>query len=235
MTQPRVIRSITLIVVFSFVMAWLGQFVMYHYRIADAICFTSDCPQATGGAIIGACFKILLFSSIYFVFINPALAKLPGVELGILLFCLIVNFIHFNNTNAFLCLIPYNVITINTYYKVKRQLGKPFKIFPFILQELFLLLILLLTYVFLDELFVSKGLDREVVMYTGGEKTFDHLITFVIWTIFIIHMLRVAFSLRRKRKTVIRQVVRQMPIRSRQHPISNGNGRASSPIGTSKH
>jgi len=235
MTQPRVIRSITLIVVFSFVMAWLGQFVMYHYRIADAICFTSDCPQATRDAIIGACFKILLFSSIYFVFINPALAKLPGMELGILLFCLIVNFIHFNNTNAFLCLIPYNVITINTYYKVKRQLGKPFKIFPFILQELFLLLILLLTYVFLDELFVSKGLDREVVMYTGGEKTFDHLITFVIWTIFIIHMLRVAFSLRRKRKTVIRQVVRQMPIRSRQHPISNGNGRASSPIGTSKH
>ena len=232
MTQPRVIRSITLIVVFSFVMAWLGQFAMYHYHIADAICFTSDCPQATRDAIIGTCFKILLFSSIYFVFINPTLAKLPGMELSILLFCLIVNFIHFNNTNAFLCLIPYNALTVNAYNKVKRQLGKPFKVFPFILQELFLLLILLLTYVYLDELFVSKGLDREVVMYTGGEKTFDHIITFLVWTIFIIHMLRVAFSLRRKRKTVIRQVVRQMPIR--RQPISNG--RPSTSIGTSsKH
>jgi hypothetical protein len=50
-------------------------------------------------------------------------------------------------------------------------------------------------------------------MYTGGEKTFDHIITFLVWTVFIIHMLRVAFSLRRKRKTVIRQVVRQMPVR----------------------
>ena len=221
MTQPRVIRSITLIVVLSFVMAWLGQFVLYHYRIADAICFTSDCPQATRDAIVGTCFKILLFSSIYFVFINPALAKLPGMELSILLFCLIVNFIHFNNTNAFLCLIPYNVLTVNAYYKVKRKLGKPFKIFPFILQELFLLLILLLTYVFLDELFVSKGLNREVVMYTGGEKMFDHVITFFVWTIFIIHMLRVAFSLRRKRKTVVRQVVRQLPIGNRQQAMNN--------------
>jgi hypothetical protein len=202
-------------------MAWLGQFVLYHYRIADAICFTSDCPQATRDAIIGTCFKILLFSPIYFVFINPTLTKLPGMELSILLFCLIVNFIHFNNTNAFLCLIPYNVLTVNAYYKVKRQLGKPFKIFPFILQELFLLLILLLTYVFLDELFVSKGLDREVVMNTGDEKTLDHIITLLVWTVFIIHMLRVAFSLRRKRKTVIRQVVRQLPVRRQQQPVGS--------------
>jgi hypothetical protein len=204
MTQPRVIKSIALIVVFSFLMAWLGQYVMYHYHIADGICFTNDCPAATRDAIIGTSFKILLFSLAYFVFVNPTLAKLPGMELSILLVCLIVNFIHFNNTNAYLCLIPYNIVTVRSYYKVKRQLGKPFKPLSFILQEFFLLLLFLSTYVYLDELFVSKGLDRDIVMYTSGEKLFDRIITFFVWTIFSIHMIRLILSLR-KRKTVLKR------------------------------
>jgi hypothetical protein len=203
MTPLKVIKSITLIVVPSLFIAWLGQFLMYHYHIADAMCQTSDCQQATKDSIIGTLFLIIFFSLSYFVFVLPSLAKNPGMELSILLSCLIVNFIQFNTVNAFLCLIPYNVMSVYFYYSVKKQLYKPFKLYSFILQELFLLILLLSTYVYLDELFVSKGYDRDTVLPTGAEKMLDHIFSFSVWTVFILHVLWLGFSVV-KRKGILR-------------------------------
>src|SRR5581483_9394034 len=206
MTQPQVIKSITLIVVLSFVIAWLGQSLVYHFHIADAICLTNDCPGETKGTIITTSFIIAVFCSIYFIFMHPVLGRSPGIELSILLCCLIVNFIQFNNANAYLCLIPYNVLMVYFYYRVKKQMGRPFKLFPFIVQELFLLLILLATYIYLDWLFVSKGLDREVVMETGAEKLMGHIISTIVWITFFTHLGWVALTLV-KRRSVVRKVI----------------------------
>jgi hypothetical protein len=195
MTLRNVIKSITLIVVVTFLIAWLGQFILYHYHIADAVCFSNDCPQTTKNTIIGALFVILLFNAVYLVFINPDLANSPGMEGSILLSCLIVNFIHFNNTNAYLCLIPYNVVSVHYYYRFKKQLSKPFALYPFIMQEIFLLLLLVCTYVYLDELFVTKGLPRDTVMYTGSEKMIGRVFDFLVWTVFALHALRIVFKL----------------------------------------
>lgn len=193
MTLRNVIKSITLIVVISFIMAWLGQYILYHYNIAEAVCFTNDCPETTKNTIIGTLFVILLFNAVYLVFINPDLANSPGMEGSILLSCLILNFIYFNDTNAFLCLIPYNILSVYFYYRVKKQLGKPFALYPFILQELFLLLLLLCTYVYLDELFVTKGLPRDTVLNTGAEKMMGRIFDFLVWTIFILHAVYITF------------------------------------------
>jgi hypothetical protein len=203
MTSSTVIKSITLIVVSSLFMAWLGQYLMYHYHIADAMCQTSDCQQATKDSIIGTIFLIIFFSLSYFVFIVPSLAKNPGMELSILLSCLIVNFIQFESVNAFLCLIPYNVLSVYYYHRIKKQLNKPFKLYPFILQEMFLLILLLSTYVYLDELFVSKGYDRDTVLPTGAEKMLDRIFSFSVWTVFILHVLWLVFGLV-KRKGILR-------------------------------
>src|SRR5437667_7915457 len=108
MTLPKVIISIILVVVLSLLIAYLGQFLLYHYHLADAICWTSDCPAETKSVIISTTFKILLFSGVYFAFTVPALEKVPGIEVSVLLFSLVVNFIHLNDVNAYLCLIPYN-------------------------------------------------------------------------------------------------------------------------------
>ena len=205
MTLRNVIKYITLIVAFSFLMAWLGQYILYHYNIADAVCFTSDCPGATKNTIIGTLFVILLFNAVYLVFINPDLANSPGMEVSILLSCLIVNFIHFNNTNAYLCLIPYNIISVRYYFRIKRKLGKPFALFSFFMQEIFLLLLLVCTYVYLDELFVTKGLPRDTVMYTGSEKMMGRILNFLLWTIFALHVLSVFFRLYLK-KTILRSI-----------------------------
>src|SRR5688500_1756686 len=154
MPLRNAIKSITLIVVISFVIAWLGQYILYHYNIADALCLTNDCPETTKNTIIGTSFVILLFSAVYLLFINPELADNPGMEVSILLSCLILNFIYFNSTNAFLCLIPYNILSVYFYYRVKKELNKPFALYSFIMQEIFLMLLLVCTYVYLDELFV---------------------------------------------------------------------------------
>jgi hypothetical protein len=195
MTLRNVIKSITLLVVVTFLMAWLGQYILYHYNIAEAVCFTNDCPETTKTTIIGSLFLILLFSSVYLVFINPDLADSPGMEVSILLSCLILNFIYFNNTNAYLSLIPYNILSVYFYFRVRKQLAKPFALYTFILQELFLLLLLLCTYVYLDELFVTKGLPRDTVMYTGGEKMMGRIFDFLVWTIFIVHAFYIFFKL----------------------------------------
>ena len=205
MTLRNVIKSITLIVVVTFIMAWLGQYILYHYNIADAVCFSNDCPQTTKNAIIGTLFVILIFSAVYLVFINPDLANSPGMEVSILLSCLIVNFIHFNNTNAYLCLIPYNMVSVHYYNKFKKQLGKPFALYPFIMQEIFLLLLLVCTYVYLDELFVTKGLDRDIIMYTGSEKMIGRIFEFLVWTVFALHMLYITFKLFLK-KIILRSI-----------------------------
>jgi hypothetical protein len=186
-------------------MAWLGQYMLYHYNIADAVCFTNDCPATTKTTIIGSLFLILLFSSVYLVFINPHLASSPGMEVIILLSCLIVNLIYFNNTNAYFTLIPYNIASVYFYNRVKKQLKKPFVLYPFIMQELFLMLLLLCTYVYLDELFVTKGLDRETIMYTGSEKMMGRIFNFLVWTIFVLHVLYVFFKLVLK-KTILRSI-----------------------------
>jgi hypothetical protein len=199
MTLPKIIKSITLLVAVSFAMAWLGQYLLYHYHIADAICFTSDCQQTTKDVIIGTLFKIVLFSAVYFVFMNPSLAMSPAMEVSILLSCLIVNFMHFANSNAYLCLIPYNILSVYFYYKVKSQLNKPFNLYPFLLQELFLLLLLMCNYVYVDELFVSKGLDREIVMYTGAEKMLSRIFDFVLWAILGLHLLWMVLSLSKRK------------------------------------
>jgi len=188
MTLRNVIRSITLIVVISFIMAWLGQYILYHYNIAEAVCLTNDCPETTKATIISTSFVILLFSAVYLVFINPDLAVIPGMEVSILLSSLILNFIYFSNTNAFLCLIPFNIVTAFFYFRVKKQLNKPFALYTFIMQEIFLLLMLVLTYVFLDELFVTKGLPRDTVLPTGTEKMLGRIIDFLVWTVFILHV-----------------------------------------------
>jgi hypothetical protein len=195
MTLRNVIKSITLIVVVTFIMAWLGQYILYHLNIADAVCFSNDCPQTTKNAIIGVLFVILLFNAVYLVFINPDLTNSPGMEVSILLSCLIVNFIHFNNTNAYLCLIPYNTASVYMYYRFKKQLGKPFALYPFIMQEIVLLLLLFCTYVYLDELFVTKGLPRDTVMFTGSEKMMGRILDFFLWTIFGLHLLVIFFRL----------------------------------------
>ena len=205
MTLRNVIISITLIVVISFIMAWLGQYILYHYNIAEAVCLTNDCPETTKNTIIGALFLILLFNAVYLVFINPDLVKSPGMEVSILLSCLIVNFIYFNNTNAFLCLVPYNILSVYFYYKVKKQLGKPFMLYPFIVQEVFLLLLLVCSYVYLDELFVSKGLPRDTVMNTGAEKMMGRIFDILVWTIFSLHVLFLSFRLFLK-KTILRYI-----------------------------
>jgi hypothetical protein len=205
MTLRNVIKSITLIVVISFVMAWLGQYILYHYNIADAVCFTNDCPETTKNTIIGTLFVILLFSAVYLVFINPDLANSPGMEVSILLSCLILNFIYFNNTNAYLCLIPYNILSVYFYYHIRKQLGKPFALYSFILQEIFLLLLLVCTYVYLDELFVTKGLPRDTVMNTGAEKMMSRVFDFLVWTVFIIHVLFISFKLFLK-KSILRAI-----------------------------
>ncbi|THU39967.1 hypothetical protein FAM09_08735 [Niastella caeni] len=203
MTLRNVIKSITLIVVISFIMAWLGQYILYHYNIAEAVCLTNDCPETTKNTIIGSLFLMLLFNSVYLVFINPDLANSPGMEVSILLSCLILNFIYFNNTNAFLCLVPYNILSVYFYYKTKKQLGKPFMLYPFLMQELFLLLLLVCTYVYLDELFVTKGLPRDTVMNTGAEKMMSRIFDFLVWTIFSLHVLFIFFKLFLK-KTILR-------------------------------
>jgi hypothetical protein len=205
MTLRNVIKSITLIVVISLVMAWLGQYILYHYNIAEAVCFTNDCPETTKNTIIGTLFVILLFSAVYLVFINPDLANSPGMEVSILLSCLILNFIYFNNTNAYLCLIPYNILSVYFYYHIKKQLSKPFALYSFILQEIFLLLLLVCTYVYLDELFVTKGLPRDTVMNTGAEKMMSRVFDFLVWTIFIIHVLFISFKLFLK-KSILRAI-----------------------------
>jgi hypothetical protein len=127
------------------------------------------------------------------------------MELSTLLSCLIVNFIYFNSTNAYLCLIPYNILSVYFYFQVRKQLGKPFALYPFIMQELFLLLLLLCTYVYLDELFVTKGLDRDTIMFTGAEKMMGRVFDFLVWTIFILHVLYVFFKLYLK-KSILRAV-----------------------------
>ncbi|WP_205512674.1 hypothetical protein [Longitalea arenae] len=205
MTLRNAIKSITLIVVISFIIAWLGQYILYHYNIAEAVCFTNDCPATTKNTIIGSLFLILLFSAVYLIFINPDLAGSPGMEVSILLSCLILNFIYFNDTNAYLTLIPYNVVTVYFYSQVKKQLGKPFLLYTFILQELFLLLLLLCTYVYLDELFVTKQLDRDTVMYTGAEKMMGRIFDVLVWTILILHVLYLFFKLVLK-KTILRSI-----------------------------
>jgi hypothetical protein len=205
MTLRNAIKSITLILVISFIMAWLGQYILYHYNIAEAVCLTNDCPETTINTIIGALFVILLFNAVYLVFINPELAHSPGMEVSILLSCLIVNFIYFNNTNGFLCLIPYNVLSVYFYYSVKKQLGKPFMLYPFIMQELFLLLLLFCTYVYLDELFVTKGLPRDTVMNTGAEKMMSRIFDFLVWTTFLLHVLYLSFKLFLK-KIILRYI-----------------------------
>src|ERR1044072_814349 len=194
MPLRNVIRSITLIVVISFIMAWLGQYILYHYNIAEAVCITNDCPETTKNTIIGTSFLILLFSGVYLVFINASLANSPGMEVSILLSCITLNFIYFNNTNAFLCLVPYNIVTVFFYYSIKKQLKKPFALYTFIMQEIFLLLLLVCTYVYLDELFVTKGLDRDTVLPTGTEKMLGRIFDFLVWTIFIAHVLYLAFK-----------------------------------------
>jgi len=205
MTLRNVIISITLIVAISFIMAWLGQYILYHYNIAEAVCLTNDCPETTKTTIIGTLFLILLFNAVYLVFINPDLANSPGMEVSILLSCLIVNFIYFNNTNAFLCLVPYNILSVYFYYKVKKQLGKPFMLYPFIMQEVFLLLLLVCSYVYLDELFVTKGLPRDTVMNTGAEKMMGRIFDILVWTIFSLHVLFLSFKLFLK-KTILRYI-----------------------------
>lgn len=194
MPLRNVIRFITLIVVISFIMAWLGQYILYHYNIADAVCLTNDCPSTTKNTIIGTSFVILLFSAVYLVFINEALANSPGMEVSILLSCLTLNFIYFSNTNAFLSLVPYNIVTVFLYYRIKKQLKKPFALYTFIMQEIFLLLLLGCTYVYLDELFVTKGMDRDTVLPTGTEKMTGRIFAFLVWTIFIAHLLYLAFK-----------------------------------------
>ncbi|MCS3800408.1 hypothetical protein [Niastella sp. OAS944] len=194
MPLRNVIRSITLIVVISFIMAWLGQYILYHYNIAEAVCMTNDCPETTKNTIIGTSFLILLFSGVYLVFINASLANSPGMEVSILLSCITLNFIYFNNTNAFLCLVPYNIVTVFFYYSIKKQLKKPFALYTFIMQEIFLLLLLSCTYVYLDELFVTKGLDRDTVLPTGTEKMLGRIFDFLVWTIFIAHLLYLIFK-----------------------------------------
>jgi hypothetical protein len=205
MTLRNVIKSITLIVVVTFLMAWLGQYILYHYNIAEAVCLTNDCPETTKSTIIGSLFLILLFSAVYLVFINPDLADSPGMEVSILLSCLILNFIYFNDTNAYLSLIPYNMLSVYFYYQVKKQLGKAFALYPFLLQELFLLLLLLCSYVYLDELFVSKKLDRDIIMFTGAEKMLSRIFDFLVWTVFIVHVLYLSFKLFFK-KTILRTI-----------------------------
>lgn len=205
MTLRNVIKSITLIVATSFIMAWLGQYILYHYNIAEAVCLTNDCPETTKNTIIGALFVILLFNAVYLVFINPDLANSPGMEISILLSCLIVNFIYFNNTNAFLCLVPYNILSVYFYYRVKKQFSKPFMLYPFIMQEVFLLLLLLCTYVYLDELFVTKGLPRDTVMNTGAEKMMGRIFDILVWTIFLLHVLFLSFKMFLK-KTILRYI-----------------------------
>lgn len=194
MPLRNVIRFITLIVVVSFIMAWLGQYILYHYNIAEAVCMTNDCPATTKATIIGVSFLILLFSAVYLVFTNSELANSPGMEVSVLLSCLILNFIYFSNTNAFLCLVPYNIVTVLFYYRIKNDLKKPFALYPFIMQEIFLLLLLGCTYVYLDELFVTKGLPRDTVMPTGTEKMMGRIFTFLVWTIFIVHAVYLAYK-----------------------------------------
>ena len=205
MTLRNVIKSITLIVVISFIMAWLGQYILYHYNIAEAVCFSNDCPATTKTTIVGSLFLILLFSAVYLVFINPDLANNPGMEVSVLLSCMIVNFIYFNNTNAYLTLIPYNVLSVYFYYRVKKQLNKPLVLYPFMMQEFFLLLLLVCNYVYLDELFVTKGLDRDIIMYTGVEKMTGRIFDFLVWTIFVLHVLYILFKLVLK-KTLLRSI-----------------------------
>lgn len=194
MPLRNVIKYITLIVVISFIMAWLGQYILYHYNIAGAVCMTNDCPETTKNTIIGTTFVILLFSAVYLVFINPDLADSPGMEVSILLSCLILNFIYFNNTNAFLSLIPYNIVSVFFYYRVKKELSKPFALYPFVMQEIFLVLLLVCTYVYLDELFVTKGLPRDTVLPTGAEKMMGRIFDFLVWTVFILHVVYLSFK-----------------------------------------
>jgi hypothetical protein len=176
-------------------MAWLGQYLLYRYNIAEAVCFTNDCQAATKSAIVGSLLVVLLFSAVYLVFINPQLANSPGMEVSVLLSCLMVNFIYYNNTNAYLTLVPYNIVSVYFYYRVKKQLKKPFELYPFVMQEIFLVLLLACTYVYLDELFVTKHLDRNTIMYTGEEKMMGRMLDFLVWTIFILHVVYVFFKL----------------------------------------
>ena len=158
MPLRNVIRSITLIVAFSFIMAWLGQYILYHYNIAEAVCFSSDCPATTKSTIIGSLFLVLLFSAVYLVFINPELAGIRCMEVTVLLSCLTVNLIYFESTNAYLTLIPYNVISVYFYYQVKKQLNKPFELYSFVMQEFFLMLLLLFS------IYVSTGLCCIIIL-----------------------------------------------------------------------
>jgi hypothetical protein len=135
----------------------------------------------------------------------PDLANIRCMEVTVLLSCLTVNLIYFDSTNAFLTLIPYNVVNVYFYYQVKKQLNKPFELYPFVMQEFFLLLLLLCTYVYLDELFVTKNLDRDTIMYTGGEKLLGRIFDFLVWTIFILHALYIFFKLVLK-KTILRSI-----------------------------
>ncbi|OQP49403.1 hypothetical protein [Niastella populi] len=194
MPLRNVIKYITLIVVISFIMAWLGQYILYHYNIAEAVCMTNDCPETTKNTIIGTSFVILLFSAVYLVFINRDLSASPGMEVSILLSCLILNFINFDNTNAFLSLIPYNIVSVYFYYRVKTALSKPFALYTFIMQEIFLVLLLVCTYVYLDELFVTKGLPRDTVLPTGAEKMMGRIFDFLVWTVFILHVVYLSFK-----------------------------------------
>jgi len=205
MPLRNVIRSIILIVAFSFILAWLGQYILYHYNIAEAVCFSSDCPATTKSTIIGSLFLVLLFSAVYLVFINPDLANIRCMEVTVLLSCLTVNLIYFESTNAYLTLIPYNVISVYFYYQVKKLLNKPFELYPFVMQEFFLMLLLLCNYIYLDELFVTKNLDRDTIMYTGEEKMLGRIFDFLVWSIFILHALYIFFKLVLK-KTILRSL-----------------------------
>jgi hypothetical protein len=205
MPLRNAIRSIILIVVISFIMAWLGQYILYHYNIAEAVCFSNDCPATTKTTIIGSLFLVLLFSGVYLVFINPDLVIIPCMEVSVLLSCLTVNLIYFDTPNAYLTLIPYNVVSVYFYFQVKKQLNKPFDLYPFVMQEFFLMLLLGCSYIYLDELFVTKNLDRDVIMYTGGEKMLGRIFDFLVWTIFILHTLYVFFKLVLK-KSILRSI-----------------------------
>ena len=67
------------------------------------------------------------------------------------------------------------------------------------------MLLLLCTYVYLDELFVTKGLPRDTVMNTGAEKMLSRIFDFLVWAVFLVHALYLDYKLYLK-KFIVRYI-----------------------------
>ncbi|HYF04354.1 MAG TPA: hypothetical protein VEC36_13305 [Patescibacteria group bacterium] len=110
-------------------------------------------PEEIIGGIILSIIGISIFNLLYFSFLENKVNKRNGSGLGILVLAVAINIL-FTDYGAIVCLIPFNIATICSYFFLKKFLNHTFKIWTLLVQELLLLVILTFLYLLLKDLLV---------------------------------------------------------------------------------